>query len=81
MSSDTRSDGERAEFRAFVQANHPDHGGDPETFRAGLAALRQRTGGSAPAGSNVVFHRRRRGVAALRGWWTDRRGGPGARVS
>ncbi|GAC1328635.1 MAG: hypothetical protein NVSMB13_15850 [Mycobacteriales bacterium] len=75
------SDDDRAAFRAFVQANHPDHGGDPETFRAGLAAFRHRTGGSERAGSNVVFHRRRRGVAALRGWWTDRHGGASARVS
>jgi hypothetical protein len=30
----------RAEIRAFVRANHPDVGGDPETFAAGLARLR-----------------------------------------
>lgn len=28
---------ERAAFRAFVRANHPDRGGDPEVFVAGLA--------------------------------------------
>lgn len=28
---------ERAEFRAFVKANHPDRGGDPEAFVTGLA--------------------------------------------
>lgn len=29
----------RAAFRAFVRIHHPDVGGDPETFRAGLAAF------------------------------------------
>jgi hypothetical protein len=28
---------ERAAFRAFVRDNHPDRGGDPEVFVAGLA--------------------------------------------
>lgn len=28
------------EFRAFVRRHHPDVGGDPETFRRGLAAFR-----------------------------------------
>jgi hypothetical protein len=28
---------ERAAFRAFVRAHHPDRGGDPEAFAAGLA--------------------------------------------
>ncbi|MCO7218345.1 hypothetical protein [Klenkia sp. PcliD-1-E] len=27
-----------AEFRSFVRAAHPDVGGDPDTFAAGLAA-------------------------------------------
>jgi hypothetical protein len=30
----------RAALRAFVRAHHPDVGGDPEAFRAGLAAHR-----------------------------------------
>lgn len=30
---------ERAAFRAFVKANHPDRGGDPDTFAAGLAGF------------------------------------------
>lgn len=30
----------RAALRAFVRAHHPDVGGDPEVFRAGLAAHR-----------------------------------------
>lgn len=31
---------ERAEYRAFVRDNHPDRGGDPEAFVAGLARFR-----------------------------------------
>ena len=36
---------ERAAFRAFVRDHHPDRGGDPEAFAAGLA----RFGRGAPA--------------------------------
>jgi hypothetical protein len=32
---------ERAAFRAFVRENHPDRGGDPEVFAAGLARFRE----------------------------------------
>jgi hypothetical protein len=28
---------ERSEFRAFVREHHPDRGGDPEVYMAGLA--------------------------------------------
>ena len=35
----------RAELRAFVRAHHPDIGGDPATFREGLAAYRAALGG------------------------------------
>jgi len=37
---------ERSEFRAFVREHHPDRGGDPEVFAAGLA----RFGIADPAG-------------------------------
>ncbi len=50
-------------FRRFALRNHPDHGGDPDTFQAGVDAYR-RLRGRAPA--NVTFHRRRRaGVGSL----------------
>lgn len=32
----------RRRYRAFIRANHPDAGGDPEVFAAGLARLRTR---------------------------------------
>ncbi len=33
---------ERAAFRAFVREHHPDRGGDPDAFVAGLARFGQR---------------------------------------
>jgi hypothetical protein len=43
------------EFRRFVARHHPDRGGDPTTFAAGVSAYRERQGrGRAP----VVFYRR-----------------------
>ncbi|RTL65787.1 MAG: hypothetical protein EKK42_19715 [Pseudonocardiaceae bacterium] len=33
---------ERAAYRAFVREHHPDRGGDPDAFVAGLAAMRAR---------------------------------------
>ena len=53
---------ERRRLRAFALTHHPDRGGDPATFVAGLAALRQ--GWARPAEAPLVY-RRRRGVA---GW-------------
>jgi len=34
-------DDERAAFRAFVRDHHPDRGGDPEVFVAGMARFRE----------------------------------------
>ncbi len=34
---------DRAAYRAFVRDNHPDRGGDPEAFVAGLARFRDRS--------------------------------------
>ncbi len=54
-----------AAFRRFAVEYHPDRGGDPATFQAGLDAYRQLTR-SHRAPANVVFHRRRRaGVSSL----------------
>lgn len=52
----------RRAVRAFVRAHHPDVGGDPEAFAAGLAELRAgRDRDDAPV---VVVHRPR-GVRGL----------------
>ncbi|MEN3270960.1 hypothetical protein [Pseudonocardia sp.] len=40
---------ERSAFRAFVREHHPDRGGDPEVFVAGLA----RFGIAGPVGSEA----------------------------
>lgn len=42
---------ERAAYRAFVREHHPDRGGDPEVFVAGLARFR---GPPDPAPAEVV---------------------------
>ena len=39
---------ERAAYRAFVRENHPDRGGDPEVFAAGLARFRRAQQDAAP---------------------------------
>ena len=58
-------------FRRFALGNHPDRGGDPARFRAGVEAYRRLLGGAPPprgatAPANVVFHRRSRpGIPSL----------------
>ena len=67
----------RREFRRFARTNHPDRGGDPEVFAAGLAEFRRRLDavrpGTRPGSADLVFHRRRRGLRVVTGWWDDRR--------
>jgi hypothetical protein len=46
-------------FRRFALENHPDHGGDPASFQAGVDAYRRLTGAPpARPAADVVFHRR-----------------------
>ncbi|WP_019853565.1 hypothetical protein [Actinopolyspora mortivallis] len=81
----------RARLREFVRTHHPDVGGDPETFAAGIAALqrgRDEADGFSPtppttretrAGDTVVIVRRdglRGLLARLREWRSRRRRGP-----
>ena len=54
---------ERRRLRAFALASHPDRGGDPEAFIAGLAALRE--GRPVEPSEVPTVYRRRRGLA---GW-------------
>jgi hypothetical protein len=78
---------ERRAFVDFVRTHHPDVGGDPAVFRAGLAALRARRAGpprigcGGPAGRTgpIEVHRRRRGLGVLLDWLDaarERRGRP-----
>ena len=65
----------RAAFRRFARLHHPDRGGDPETFQAGLDAYQRLVGSRSPsAGAEVVFHRRPQGLSALRAGWKAHRG-------
>ncbi|MEU3271457.1 hypothetical protein ABZ639_11455 [Saccharomonospora sp. NPDC006951] len=77
----------RAEFRRYVRENHPDVGGDPDEFIAGIARFREETT-SAPSERDrfeapVVFTSRPSGItgAAVRvaRWWRKRRRPPRVR--
>jgi hypothetical protein len=65
----------RRDFRAWVRTHHPDAGGDPDAFVAGLRAWRP---GRAPAGPgpasrpDVTVFRARRGIWQLTRWWRRR---------
>ncbi|WP_326834391.1 hypothetical protein VSH64_05610 [Amycolatopsis rhabdoformis] len=66
----TWSTAEKAAYRQFVRTHHPDAGGDPEVFRAGLEQFQNvdKPLGTAPAkapAEKVVFVARRRGVVRL----------------
>jgi len=64
----------RVAFRRFARLHHPDRGGDPESFRAGLEAYQRMVGARAPSsGAEVVFHRRPRGLEVLTAGWKARR--------
>ncbi|HVM04005.1 MAG TPA: DnaJ domain-containing protein [Acidimicrobiales bacterium] len=68
----------RAAFRRFAAAHHPDRGGDPDRFRAGVDAYRRLTGTTtvptpSTATADVVFHHRRRGLRRLAGLARRRR--------
>jgi len=64
----------RAAFRRFARLHHPDRGGDPARFQAGLDAYQRLLGMRAPSsGAEVVFHRRPRGLEVLTAGWKSRR--------
>lgn len=76
----------RAAFRAFVRAHHPDVGGDPEIFAAGLAELRAARARPIPARATdrydapIVYVSRPTGLRGLtrrfHEWRARRRCGP-----
>jgi hypothetical protein len=52
-------------YRRYALRHHPDRGGDPATFQAGVDAYRRLTGRRHPP-ADLVFHRRTRpGPASL----------------
>lgn len=52
-----------SEFREFVRRHHPDVGGDPEVFAAGVAAWR--AGSARSPTPAVVFYRKQTLLAQL----------------
>lgn len=61
MTSGSPDANARREFRRFVLDHHPDRGGDPAVFRAGVASYR-----AVVADRPLVeVYRRRRGPAAV----------------
>jgi hypothetical protein len=71
----------RAAFRAFVRTHHPDVGGDPAVFAAGLARFRAGEPGAAESryDAPVRFAVNRRRVAAVLARWRRRRRPPRVR--
>ncbi|KAB2347009.1 hypothetical protein [Actinomadura rudentiformis] len=65
------SGNDRAAFRAWIRANHPDAGGDPEVFATGLR--RRRPAPAARAHGRVTVVRRRRGPGGALQRWLERR--------
>lgn len=57
----TWSPADKAEYRRFVRANHPDFGGDPEVFAAGVRRFHQ----TSPTHGDIVVVRQRRGLPRL----------------
>lgn len=78
---------ERSAFRAFVRAHHPDRGGDPDVFVAGLARFGTSAATPADPGGRTEDDRYDRpvevvgplpfpvrvGVAVIRTWHRHRR--------
>ena len=58
----------RSEFRRFVLEHHPDRGGDPEVFAAGVQAwqsLQKQRAEQQADGPQVFFYRKRTFLAQL----------------
>jgi hypothetical protein len=72
----TAGEQHKAAFRRWARVNHPDAGGDPEVFAAGLQAAREGRFSEAPASprpasrddasrTTVYVHRTVRGIARV----------------
>ncbi|WP_285567496.1 hypothetical protein [Actinoallomurus iriomotensis] len=65
---------DRAAFAAWVRTHHPDVGGDPAEFAAGL--VRMRAGSTGDAALAVCVFRSRHGLWHVARWLRRRRRGP-----
>ena len=65
---------ERRRRRAALRRHHPDLGGDAEEFMRTLRAWEtpSSAGTAGPAGSEIRFVRRPRGLRRLLAWWQRR---------
>jgi hypothetical protein len=63
---------DRQAFRAWVRAHHPDVGGDPREFAAGLQQWQTRAG-EGGAAVQVAGFRSHHGLWPLARWWQRRR--------
>jgi hypothetical protein len=61
----TAEEGRRA-YRRYVAEHHPDRGGDPDAFQAGVEAYRRITASRRPG--RVVAHHRRSPVEEAWSW-------------
>lgn len=81
MSRQPRRQLDRAAYRAYVRANHPDVGGDPDEFAAGLAEFDREQ--PEPADAPIVVVHRPAGLLGLpsraRHWWERRHAPPRVR--
>jgi hypothetical protein len=88
----TEGDGasQRTAFRAWVRSHHPDAGGDPAEFTAGLAAWRRRLSvagvrtpavrtARARAAQDITVFRTQGGLWLMRRWWQRRHRPPRVR--
>ena len=70
MSGTEPDTGARQAFRAWVRIHHPDAGGDPEEFAAGLSRWRAEL--AVPVGCvrvEVTVFRTRGGLWLIERWW------------
>lgn len=67
---ETADEQRRAEFRRFVRDHHPDRGGDPEVFAAGVRAYREgrRPKAAAEAEQYLTTHRSPRAFGHVTRW-------------
>ena len=79
----TADEQQKAAFRRWARENHPDAGGDPEVFAAGLQAAREGVPPGEDSRTTVYVHRSIHGLArvivAAQKWHSRRQRSPRVR--